>query len=149
MDEFKLPFAEEEENSLQVKIIKELWKDSRISLQDISDKLNTPKSTIQSNFATMIHKKQLIKRFTIEPNYEKLGFAVQAFILVTAKGDQRRIKKQIEAIQGVIDVHIITGEWDMLIHVVDHTMKHMGDMILDKLRAIDGIEKTYTLVKLG
>ena len=144
-----LPFTEEEENSLQLKIIKELWKDSRISLQDISDKLNTPKSTIQSNFATVIHKKQLIKRFTIEPDYEKLGFVVQAFILAEVKGDQRKIKKQIETIPGVLDVHIITGEWDMLIHVIAHTMKDIGDMILDKLREIDGIEKTYTLVKLG
>jgi Lrp/AsnC family leucine-responsive transcriptional regulator len=44
----------------------------------------------------------------------------------------------------VQEVHIITGDWDLLIKLRAENVDKIGKFVVDKLRAIKGIEKTLT-----
>jgi DNA-binding Lrp family transcriptional regulator len=44
----------------------------------------------------------------------------------------------------VQEVHIISGEWDILIKVKAKDVDSVGKYVVDKLRLVKGIERTLT-----
>jgi len=45
---------------------------------------------------------------------------------------------------GVYEVHIVTGEYDLLIKVRGKTIEEIGKLVVDKLRVLQGVWKTHT-----
>ncbi len=90
----------------------------------------------------------MIKLFTVAPDYGKLGRPSTAFILVAyAQGpvSQRELACKISLLPGVFETHIITGEWDLLLKVRGASMQEIGELVIDKLRALPGVARTLTL----
>ena len=54
--------------------------------------------------------------------------------------------KEIAKFAEVQEVHIITGDWDLLIKVKAENVEAIGKFVIDKLRLVKGIEKTLTCV---
>ena len=54
--------------------------------------------------------------------------------------------KEIAKFPEVQEVHIITGDWDLLIKVKAEDVEAIGKFVIDKLRLVKGIEKTLTCV---
>jgi Lrp/AsnC family leucine-responsive transcriptional regulator len=84
---------------------------------------------------------------------EKLGSGTAAFILASvsyrAKADdipisQRIVAEEIAKFAEVQEVHIITGDWDLLIKLRAESVESIGKFVVDKLRLIKGLEKTLT-----
>ncbi|NJF24029.1 Lrp/AsnC family transcriptional regulator, partial [Thermococcus sp. GR5] len=48
--------------------------------------------------------------------------------------------------EGVYEVHIIAGEWDLLIKVRAPSSEEVGKIVVDKLREIKGVGQTVTMV---
>ena len=42
------------------------------------------------------------------------------------------------------EVHIITGDWDLLVKLRAESVDAIGKFVVDKLRLIKGLEKTLT-----
>ncbi len=59
---------------------------------------------------------------------------------------QRTVAKKISAMKNVEEVHIIAGEWDLLVKVRGKTVEEIGDFVVEKLRNIEVVEKTMTIV---
>jgi DNA-binding Lrp family transcriptional regulator len=57
---------------------------------------------------------------------------------------QRDEAAEIAKFPEVQEVHIITGDWDLLIKVREKDVDSIGRFVIDKLRFIKGIEKTLT-----
>jgi len=57
---------------------------------------------------------------------------------------QRKIAKEIAKFPEVQEVHIITGDWDILIKIKEKDVETIGKFVIDKLRIVEGIEKTLT-----
>ena len=83
----------------------------------------------------------------------KLGRQTTAFILasfsyrtpgVEAPLNQRQISREVARFPEVQEVHIITGDWDILIKVKEEDVASIGRFVVDKLRTVRGIEKTLT-----
>ncbi|MGC9108159.1 MAG: Lrp/AsnC family transcriptional regulator, partial [Infirmifilum sp.] len=89
-------------------------------------------------------------RAVLEP--KKLGFPTVAFIFVSfarSQGiDQKKVANEISRFPEVQEVHIITGEWDILVKVRVGGVDELGDFVVNKLRNLEGVEKTYTSVVL-
>jgi len=52
--------------------------------------------------------------------------------------------KNISKFPEVQEVHIISGDWDILIKVKEKDVDAIGKFVVDKLRTVKGIEKTLT-----
>jgi DNA-binding Lrp family transcriptional regulator len=59
---------------------------------------------------------------------------------------QRELGEQISQLPRVGEVHLITGEWDIMLKVRAGSMDELGKLVLDKLRAMKGVMKTVTCV---
>ena len=62
---------------------------------------------------------------------------------------QREVAKEIARLPEVQEVHIITGNWDLLLKVRVRDVEELGKFIVDRLRLVKGVEKTLTCVVLS
>lgn len=70
-----------------------------------------------------------------------------AFILVKCElGRMHDVADALIEMEGVSEVHSITGEWDLLVKVYAPTYDDFGDLIPDHVQKIPGVKDTETLL---
>ena len=131
------------------KILDELVTDGRKSVVDIADELDLPRATVQERLKKLVES-GVIRRFVAIPDYSKIGKEVTAYVFVSFGSEgglsQRKLAEEISKIRGVYEVAVISGEWDMLLKVRGGSVEEIGRLVVDRLRAMKGIEKTETCV---
>ncbi|MCU0853090.1 MAG: Lrp/AsnC family transcriptional regulator [Thermoplasmata archaeon] len=128
-------------------ILDELTKDSRKTTKAIARELEIPRATVHDRIVKM-EQKGVIKRYTAVPDYAQLGLGVSAFILVQFEPEkgisQRETAEDIGSLPGIFEVHMISGEYDMLLKVRGATMEDIGRLVIDRLREVKGVARTLT-----
>jgi len=135
------------------KILRELEENSKQSLKELSRKLGMPMSTIHDKIKRFEHN-GVIKKYTALTDPANVGKPTLAFILVAMRyqfaGEplvkQREVALRIAKLPLVQEIHIISGEWDILLKVRGRDLKQIGDFVIEKLREIRGVDRTLTLV---
>ncbi len=70
-----------------------------------------------------------------------------AFVLVKCElGLIEEVANSIMEIDGVSEVHSITGPFDLLVKLYAESYEAFGDLIPDKLQKVRGIRETETLL---
>jgi DNA-binding Lrp family transcriptional regulator len=70
-----------------------------------------------------------------------------AFVLVRCQlGKVEQVANAIMEIEGVSEVHSITGPWDLLVKLYAPDYDAFGDIIPDRLQGVSGIRDTETLL---
>jgi Lrp/AsnC family leucine-responsive transcriptional regulator len=130
-----------------LKILKVLMKDARKSYSELAEELGLPRTTIQEKVRRMLEK-GYIKSFTAIPDYSKLGKPATAFVLISFTPmmdiSQRELASMIAKMDNVYEVHLISGQWDMLLKVRAGSTEEVGRLVVDNLRGIKNISKTET-----
>ncbi|MGH7254748.1 MAG: Lrp/AsnC family transcriptional regulator [Nitrospirales bacterium] len=76
--------------------------------------------------------------------------AVSAFVLIDVTGDHTKsAHKTITRLEGVKSVYTVSGPHDLIVHVEADTMEQLSELILSRIRAVDGVTKTMTAVVLN
>ena len=129
------------------KIIEELKKNSRNSTKNIAKNVKIPRVTTHDRIQKL-KEKGIIKKFTVNLDYKKMGLQTEMFIFVSFQSgldiSQRELAKRISKIKGISEVHIISGEYDLLLKVRGKSLEEIGKLVVDKLRKLKGVEKTLT-----
>lgn len=93
----------------------------------------------------------MIKGYHAVLNARELGTGTTAFVLASFayKSEerivsQRKVAREVASLPEVQEVHIISGEWDILIKVKAKDVESIGKYVVEKLRLVKGIEKTLT-----
>jgi len=129
-----------------------LQENSKLIARQIAKKINAPITTVFAKTKRM-EELGLIKEYRAILAPEKLNSGTAAFILASvsyrAKGDdvpisQRVVAEEIAKFPEVQEVHIITGDWDLLVKLRSESVDAVGKFVVDKLRLIKGLEKTLT-----
>ena len=128
-------------------ILKKLRLDASESLSEIANELQMPRTTVQERVKKMVQS-GVIKRFTIQQDYSKLGKPVTAFILVSFLSgsgiSQREAAERIAEIEDIFEVHVISGDWDIIVKARGESIQSIGELVLDKIRNVKGVERTLT-----
>lgn len=70
-----------------------------------------------------------------------------AFVLVKCElGRLEQVANALMEIEGVSEVHSITGEYDLLVKLYAPSYDAFGDLIPDRLQKVAGIRDTTTLL---
>ncbi len=70
-----------------------------------------------------------------------------AFVLVKCElGRLEEVANALMEIDGVSEVHSITGTYDLLVKLYSPTYEDFGDLIPDRLQKVDGIRDTTTML---
>ena len=128
-------------------ILEELMMDSRKTTKAIARELGIPRATVHDRIVKM-EQKHIIKKYTAVPDYSQLGLGVIAFILVQFESEkglsQRDTADDIASMSGIFEVHMISGEYDMLLKVRGTSMEEIGKLVIDRLREVKGVARTLT-----
>jgi Lrp/AsnC family leucine-responsive transcriptional regulator len=129
-----------------------IQENSKLTAKQIAKKINSPITTVFAKTKRM-EELGVIKEYRAILAPEKLDSSTAAFILASvsyrAKADdipvsQRVVAEEIGKFPEVQEVHIITGDWDLLVKLRAESVDAVGKFVVDKLRLIKGLEKTLT-----
>lgn len=96
-------------DSIDKKIIDELSKNSRLSMSELGRRINLSSPSVTERVRQM-ESFGVIKRYTLEIDYEKIGFPIQCIIEATVKnGDYTAFKRYIEGLPNVGFCYRIAG----------------------------------------
>ena len=100
-------------------------------------------------------EERVIKLFTIEPDYEKLGKQILTIVFASINHEKltpgnsvELLKKQLRSFPEIQKIYIVTGEIDMILLVRTASIKDLDEFLVRKLRNIKGIQKTTTQMVL-
>ena len=72
---------------------------------------------------------------------------ITAYILINTEHDKTRIvSKKLEKLGEVKEVEEVYGEYDIVIKVVVEDLKELREFLYNKIRVLDGIMRTETLI---
>ncbi len=135
-----------------VAILALIQENSKLTARQIAQRINAPITTVFAKTKRM-EELGIIRGYRAVLAPEKLDSGTAAFILASvsyrAKADdvpvsQRTVAEEIARFPEVQEVHIITGDWDLLIKLRAESVESIGKFVVDKLRLINGLEKTLT-----
>ena len=128
-------------------ILTELKKNARNSTKNIATKVKIPRVTVHDRIKKMIER-GIIKSFNVTIDYKKIGLSTEVFIFVSflfnPEVSQRELAKRIAQLPGISEVHIISGEYDLLLKVRGKSLEEIGKLVVDKLRQLKGVGRTLT-----
>jgi len=129
-----------------------IQEDSQQTAKQISKRINAPLTTVFAKMKRM-EDQGIIRGYRAIVAAEKLGAGTSAFILASVSYrskmegtpvSQRTVAEEIAKFAEVQEVHIITGDWDLLVKVRAASVDAIGKFVVDKLRLISGLDKTLT-----
>ena len=96
-------------DNIDKKIIVELSKNSRLSMSELGRRINLSSPSVTERVRQM-ESFGIIKKYTLEIDYEKLGLPIQCIIEATVKnGEYKRFKNYIESLPNVDFCYRIAG----------------------------------------
>ncbi len=138
---------------MQNKVLRLLCENSRISSQEIADRLN-----IQESEAAAIIKKleadKIICGYTVIVNEEALSGAKKVQALIEVKvtpqrdGGFDKVAKRIALFDAVKELSLVSGGYDLLLTVEGDTLQEVAAFVSEKLSTIDGVLSTATSFRL-
>jgi Lrp/AsnC family transcriptional regulator, leucine-responsive regulatory protein len=142
-------------DSKDFEIIDCLKADASKTVREISKKTRIPITTVHHRIKAL-KKKGIIKKTTVELDYEKMGYSITAYILIVAqsalpsgeKVSQKKICEKISKIPGVETIDIITGDTDIFVKIRVKNVKELSRIILEKIRELPGVDRTKTITVL-
>jgi DNA-binding Lrp family transcriptional regulator len=129
-----------------------IQKNCKLTAREIARKIGSPITTVFAKIKRM-EELGIIKEYKAILDPRKLDCSTTAFILASVSYgvknkdmqiSQRDIAREITKFSEVQEVHIITGDWDLLIKLKGKNVDSVGKIVIDKLRFVKGIEKTLT-----
>ncbi|MCK4478228.1 Lrp/AsnC family transcriptional regulator [Candidatus Bathyarchaeota archaeon] len=133
-------------------ILASIQRNCKLTAREIAKKLNSPITTVFAKMKRM-EKLGIIKGYKAILDSQKLNYNTTAFILASVsygtrnnekRVSQRDIAEEIAKFPEVQEIHIITGDWDLLVKLKAKNVDTVGKFVIDKLRLVKGIEKTLT-----
>lgn len=136
-------------------LIAALKENANLSTYKISKKTGIPQTTVL-NRIKRLQKEGIIKKFTLEINYKKMGKPIKALILVRV--DKSAEKKKHDSIGDmeskfvkeplVINVKRLMGKDDFMIELIAESIDELNHFLINKVRSLDEIADTETIVVL-
>lgn len=132
-------------------ILRILQQNGRMKAKEIAKRINSPITTVVSKIKRM-EKNGIIKGYTAIVDNRAVGMPVIAYVLISfnksSNISQKELAKKLAEFKQVCEVSIIAGEWDILVKVKEESVESIGNFVVEKLRNLEGIEKTLTLIVL-
>lgn len=134
-------------DEIDKEILKVLQKNSRTPLREISKQVGLAESTVYERIKKL-KERGIIKKFTIIPDPEPLGFHLLAFILIKAKaGKYSDVAEKLIKYPEIVEIYETTGDYDMIVKIRTRSSEELNDF-LDRIGEIEGVVATHTMVVL-
>ncbi len=136
-------------DELDLQILDILIKDSRTPFLEIARHCHVSGGTIHVRMKKM-EDIGIIKGTKMIIDNSKLGYDVCCFIgiyLDRAK-DFNDALEQLKLINEIVELHYTTGGYSIFIKVICKNISDLQNLLMNKIQAVDGIQRTDTFISL-
>lgn len=132
-------------------LIRELQKNARTSLKDISKQINLSLPSTSERLRKL-EQSGYISGYTALLDNHKLGKSLTCFCTVVLKEQsydaQKKFRQLIQQIPEIVECHYVTGEYEYLMKIITDSTKSL-DALLQSFRENYNVIKTYTYTVLS
>ncbi len=130
-----------------VKILKQVLSDARLSYRKIAEEIGVSPPTVLTRIQRL-ESNHIIKSYSALLDHEKLGYDLTAIIELTAvKGKITEVEKHISKFPNVCAVYDITGLTDMIIVAKFRNRKDLSDFVKKDL-SLPFVDRTNSHIVL-
>jgi len=135
-------------DDVDLRVLKELSGDARLSYREIARRTGLAVGTVASRIANL-EKKGVIKGYSPILDAEKLGYDIVAIIeIVVAKGKLLDVEEKVAKHPSVCGVYDVTGPSDAIVITRFKTRGELSQFVKSIL-AMEYVDRTITHVALG
>ena len=130
------------------KVLEEYLKDSRQSFREVARKIGISSGTVANRIKDM-EETRVIKKYTTQLDYEKLGYELTAITeIIVSEGMMIEVGNEISTIRNAISVYNVTGDSDILVIAKFRARSELSDFTKTILK-MPHVVRTKTHVVLN
>lgn len=129
-------------DEIDIKILNELQKDARLSLQELSERVNLSPSPCSRRIRIM-ESNGVITGYTVHIDERKLGYDMNIFVSVKLdhQTDNRLVcfEREVALCPEIVDCWLMTGNRDYLLRISVEGLEEFEHFLTPRLTKIDGV----------
>ncbi|SIR23000.1 transcriptional regulator, AsnC family [Haladaptatus litoreus] len=130
-------------------ILKALQNDARTPFSEIARQIDMSSATVHDRVNRM-EEAGVITGYHANVNPKEISLGISAFIgLRVEQGREKDTLKKLENIDGIQEVHLTTGSWDVMARVYAENADSLRELMFDRIAQMDGFSRSQTMVVLG
>jgi DNA-binding Lrp family transcriptional regulator len=135
-------------DELDRKLLQILSTEGRISFTELAHQVRVSSQTISDRITKMMEK-GVITKFTVMVDQAKTGYPITFIVELRVDLSQmNQIQEELCAYPELYQVHVVTGDHDILALGVARDILHLYEIIEEKISNIGGIKATKTSLSL-
>jgi len=133
-------------DEIDKKILKILKSNARISLTKIAKEIGLSVMGVK-NRISRLEKAGVIKGYSANINYVKLGYNIIAFVGVNTEPKKRMdVIRELKKREEVIELYEVTGTYDIIAKVAIKNMEELRKFLAITMAEVEGVTRTYTMI---
>jgi Lrp/AsnC family leucine-responsive transcriptional regulator len=130
------------------KIIEILSSNARTSLRDIKKKVDLSPSSIRNRMERLVNI-GVIKRYTLDVDYRKIGYDIQVLALITSKpSESDTLCQALSKFDAITEVLRTSGPANFICMVRVQNIGELTKFITCELEKLNGVERIETMFVL-
>lgn len=135
-------------DEVDLRILTVLLEDAKIPYKEIAKQLKVSLGTIHVRIKKL-EAAGVIKGFTLNTDFFKLGYTITAFIGLIIDGKiHEQVVSDLSKIKQLVELHHTTGKYHMFAKVVCRDPKVLREVLINGINTVKGVEKTETTISL-
>ena len=128
-----------------ITIIDMLRDNARSSLRDIAKVVDMSPSSVRNRIEKLLER-GLIKRFTIDVDYRKMGYEIQVIVLITSRpGSSEALHRSLQSFEQISNVYWTSGPANFVCLVRVHDMNELSLFLTTELEKLEGVERVESM----
>lgn len=134
---------------IDTEILRLLQNDARLSNKQIAAAVGLAPSSVHDRIKRLWSERILTGAYA-EVAPHALGVGLEALLLIELSKHERlmvdRFMEEVAKIPEVRSAHLITGRYDVVVHVVARDTRHLKDLALDQFTSRPGVMRIETSI---
>ena len=130
-------------------ILRILQEDARTPFSEVARRIDMSSATVHDRVNRM-EEAGVIEGYHASIDPKAVGYGVSAFVgLRVEQGREEDALERLREIGGVREIHLTTGEWDVMLKVVAADTDSLRELMFDRVAAMEGFARSQTMIILG
>ena len=129
-------------------ILRILQDDARTPFSEVARRIDMSSATVHDRVSRM-EDAGVIEGYHAEINSKAVGYGVSAFVgLRVEQGREEDALGRLRDIDGVQEIHLTTGEWDVMLRVVAENTDRLRELMFERVAEMEGFSRSQTMIIL-
>jgi Lrp/AsnC family transcriptional regulator for asnA, asnC and gidA len=137
-------------DEIDLALLQVLITDGRISQRQLAVKLGVSAPTVGERM-TRLERAGVITGYSAQINLAAVGYGQTVYLSVKAApgSDLSEIMSRLWAIPEIHEIHVVTGEIDLLARLTVRDYAHLRTILIDSVWQIDGMQGMTTILSIA